>query len=389
MFRFPYTNLHELNLDWILSKVKEFAKLIPSMETAQADVDEAIAKAEEAKEAAEQASDTLATLAPDIQTAIDDSATALTTAEEAKEIAEQAAGGATPSNTPPLMDGTASAGSALPYSRGDHVHPTDTTRASQADLTALQTTVSAIDLKADTAIDTAEEAKEIAEQAAGGAVPSDTAPNMDGTASAGSSLLYSRGDHVHPSDTSRVAKTGDVMTGILTVKSNSMTGAAGVSGNGVRFRDANDTNITEIYPTMDTLSRLFAMLSVYRSVNSQNIYHRFAIGIDAQGNKIVDLDRTAWKKALNFLADVITIQLPVANWATQSAGVFTQTISISDITANTKIDLQYSPTVLAQMISDGTTTMFVENNNGTLTVYAFGLAPTVNLTVQATMYETV
>jgi hypothetical protein len=34
--------------------------------------------------------------------------------------------GGTPSSAPPLMDGTAAAGSATAYSRGDHVHPTDT-----------------------------------------------------------------------------------------------------------------------------------------------------------------------------------------------------------------------------------------------------------------------
>lgn len=39
------------------------------------------------------------------------------------------ASGGTPGSNLPLMDGTASAGSATPYSREDHVHPTDTSRA--------------------------------------------------------------------------------------------------------------------------------------------------------------------------------------------------------------------------------------------------------------------
>lgn len=39
------------------------------------------------------------------------------------------------SDTAPLMDGVASAGSAPEAARGDHVHPTDTTRAAAADLT--------------------------------------------------------------------------------------------------------------------------------------------------------------------------------------------------------------------------------------------------------------
>ena len=38
------------------------------------------------------------------------------------------------------------------------------------------------------------------------AAPSSANPQMDGTASAGSSALYARGDHVHPSDTSKVDK---------------------------------------------------------------------------------------------------------------------------------------------------------------------------------------
>ena len=39
-----------------------------------------------------------------------------------------AAGGATPSSTTPIMDGTADVGDEEQFARGDHVHPTDTTR---------------------------------------------------------------------------------------------------------------------------------------------------------------------------------------------------------------------------------------------------------------------
>src|SRR5580765_6699444 len=39
----------------------------------------------------------------------------------------------------------------------------------------------------------------------GGGTPSDTAPAMNGTAAPGVSALYSRGDHIHPVDTSRYA----------------------------------------------------------------------------------------------------------------------------------------------------------------------------------------
>lgn len=42
-------------------------------------------------------------------------------------------------------------------------------------------------------------------------------PSMDATGAPGTAAFVSRGDHVHPSDTTRVAKGGDTMTGLLTL----------------------------------------------------------------------------------------------------------------------------------------------------------------------------
>jgi hypothetical protein len=55
---------------------------------------------------------------------------------------------------------------------------------------------------------------------------STAAPLMNGTVSAGAAIAWSRGDHVHPSDTSRLALTGGTVTGNLGV------GAAVPSGSG-------------------------------------------------------------------------------------------------------------------------------------------------------------
>ena len=52
---------------------------------------------------------------------------------------------------------------------------------------------------------------------AGGGTPSTTPPLMDGVASPGTVIQYSRGDHVHPSDTSRLALAGGTMMGPLTL----------------------------------------------------------------------------------------------------------------------------------------------------------------------------
>lgn len=73
------------------------------------------------------------------------------------------------STQPPLMDGLPTAGVSQRFSRGDHIHPSDNSRAP----------VSAIP------------------------VASDATPTMAGSAVPGSATAFARGDHVHPTDTSR------------------------------------------------------------------------------------------------------------------------------------------------------------------------------------------
>lgn len=49
-----------------------------------------------------------------------------------------------PSSTVPLMDGTGAVGSSEDYARADHVHPSDTSKASQSDMTSAQSAISAL-----------------------------------------------------------------------------------------------------------------------------------------------------------------------------------------------------------------------------------------------------
>lgn len=76
-----------------------------------------------------------------------------------------------------------------------------------------------------------------------------------------------------------------------------------------------------------------------------------------------------------------------ATWS--GSDPYTQTVTISGytVTANSKIDLQPDATALAQMIDDGTSALWIENNNGTLTAYALGAGTSVALTVQCTITE--
>jgi len=152
------------------------------------------------------------------------------------------AGSGVPSNANPLMDGTAAPGTATPYSREDHRHPTDTSRAplnspsftgtpttattpltgdSSTKLATTQFVSIAVSnagaLKADLAspIFTGDPRAptppandndtSIATTAWYAGQASSNTPTMDSTAAPGTSLRFSRDDHVHPSDTSRAA----------------------------------------------------------------------------------------------------------------------------------------------------------------------------------------
>lgn len=128
---FPWSDLHTLNLDWLLSVVANHERQLQDFE-----------------------------------------------------------GSASPYDGAPLADGAGDPGTVNQYARGDHRHPTDSTRASVTALQAVQDSVPG---------------------------PSNGSPRMDGTANPGTYTYYSRADHVHPSDTSKLDKTGGEVNGLLDI----------------------------------------------------------------------------------------------------------------------------------------------------------------------------
>jgi hypothetical protein len=176
----------------------------------------------------------------------------------------------------PLMDGSASAGSGSSVALANHVHPTDTSRAPLASPTftgtvtvpgAISSNSSGFNLNAASGVTALSVGDPGAgkpglqfsynagsntwsivgsaatninfPQTGGGTVQAPTAaantnttqiattafvvgqagtstPNMDGTAAVGTSLLYARQDHTHPTDTSRAPIASPTFTGTLT-----------------------------------------------------------------------------------------------------------------------------------------------------------------------------
>src|SRR4249920_468815 len=128
------------------------------------------------------------------------------------------------SNAAPAMDGAVAAGSSTMFSRGDHVHPTDTSRAplnSPAFTGAPTAPTVALMIDATTKVaTTAFVQNAIVGITGGGSIPppSGAMPLMNATPGVvGVSPAYTREDHVHTTDTSRVAKACDTMTGALSI----------------------------------------------------------------------------------------------------------------------------------------------------------------------------
>ena len=119
--------------------------------------------------------------------------------------------------TTPAMDGVASVGSETTWAKGDHVHPSDTTKAPIASpaFTGIPTAPTAATGTNTTQIATTEFVNNTVQEA-GSTVPGTALPLMDGTASAGTAAPYSREDHVHPSDTTRAPLVSPAFTGTPT-----------------------------------------------------------------------------------------------------------------------------------------------------------------------------
>ncbi len=77
-----------------------------------------------------------------------------------------------------------------------------------------------------------------------------------------------------------------------------------------------------------------------------------------------------------------SISLPTASWT--GSDPYTQTITISGSTANTKVDIQPSEELYDQLVADNVGYLAIKNVDGTLTAVAKGGKPSINLTVQVT-----
>lgn len=152
--------------------------------------------------------------------------------------------------------------------------------------------------------------------------PSTTLPLMDGTASVGTEQTYARGDHVHPSDTAKVSKTGDTMTGILYVERDgasvvsdqtaidlSTTPSSDIWKNVILIRDKNDQTLGNLMTFHGTNGRSGVHFEAERIVNGVRKTHPIRVELDANGNPYVTGIQAPWLTFLGLQPTEITLTL--------------------------------------------------------------------------------
>lgn len=85
-------------------------------------------------------------------------------------------------------------------------------------------------------------------------------------------------------------------------------------------------------------------------------------------------------------AQLITISFPAASWV-EGVGFFTQEVTVEDGTEHSLIALQPTPNQILLLQEEGVSSLQVNNDGGTFTAAATGSAPSVDMTIQATILE--
>lgn len=160
--------------------------------------------------------------------------------------------------------------------------------------------------------------------------PTTTTPKKDGTASVGSETKYARGDHVHPSDTSRVPTTRKINGIELTSDINiiSQTGTVSTGGHSLSvYEGGTDSSHAHIVYDRDAVDGMFAYAN---TTIAQNFVPktRTVNGNALSGNITLDAD------------DVSAIPTSAKGAAS----------GVCPLNANSKVDSQYLPSYVDDVI---------------------------------------
>jgi hypothetical protein len=284
------------------------------------------------------------------------------------------------STTAPVMDGTASVGSASTVARSDHKHPTDTSRAAKADFDSHigNTTVHITS----TERTNWNAAKTHADSAH---APSNAEKNQN----AFSNIAVS----------GQTTVAADTATDTVTFVGSNVTITTDVTNDNVTFAVADGSTSAKgiVQLTNSTSSTSTTTAATPNSVKSAydlaNSAYDLADSIVYVGPTApTDPNVKVWINTseegtgvVPVLPRVATITLAANKWS-GSAEPYSQQVTIATATTASKIDLQ--PTA-QQIVSlqNAEISLMIENNGGVFTCYALGNKPTIDYTMQVLIQE--
>lgn len=301
------------------------------------------------------------------------------------------------STTAPVMDGTASVGSASTVARSDHKHPTDTSRAAKTDLdthtgntTVHITATERTNWNAAYTHSTSAHAPSNAEKnqnafsniAVSGqtTVAADTA--TDTVTFVGSNLTITT-DATNDKVTFTVADGSTSAKGVVqltnSTSSTSTTTAATPSSVKSAYDLANTakTNASNAQAKADSaydLADLAANMVYVGPDMPTDPNVKVWINTAEEGTGVVPV-----------MPRVSTINLSASAW-TGSSAPYSQVVNIATVTSATKVELNATVAQIVSLQNDDIALM-AENNDGVVTVYAFGGKPASNMTMQVTLTE--
>lgn len=142
--------------------------------------------------------------------------------------------------------------------------------------------------------------------------------------------------------------------------------------------DGLDTSTAQTIAATDTILAAMGKLQAQITQSSTEV----SGDITAIESDITDLQTNKADKT-ELPNKVISVTLTTAGWTSSVDGIYTQSITVSGINANMKLNLALASDEMMKTLAEaGVYGLTAVNDNGTASVYAYGEKPTVEIPVQ-------